>query len=257
MVESHLSGGARARWLLSGLVLLGAGPPGQTADVGGELAVGGNVAVTSDYIYHGVSESNGHLAVQADLHADIAGTFFGVWTSTRDRTLDPYAYYDLEAYVGHRFDLSSAWSTTVDVRSHYFIGGAQEDGSADYQQLTGSVSYFDRWTMSVGAIPNAVHYWYEERVGRSPAFFAEISGQWLLLEQGLFATFGAGYYRANPTGRGIGSGGGYAYGDAGLAFEHGRWRVDVGYFSAQREAQRLFPYPIPGDRFAGTLNWRF
>ena len=29
----------------------------------------GNVALTTDYIYRGVSESDGHRALQADLHA--------------------------------------------------------------------------------------------------------------------------------------------------------------------------------------------
>ena len=258
MVDTHPSRRAQpARWLLTWLLLFGVVGDGQAADFGRGFTVGGDLAVTSDYIYHGVSESNGHAAVQADLHADASSTFCGAWSSTRDRTLDPYADYDLEVYVGHRFALSSAWSATVDARSHYFLGGTQEDGSADYQQVTGSLSYLDRWTVSAGALPNAVHYWFDERVGRSLAWFGETSGQWLLLGEGLFVTGGAGYYHANGTGPSIRRGGGYLYGNAGIAFEHRRWRVDVGYFLAQGNARRLFPYPIPSDRFAGTLSWRF
>jgi uncharacterized protein (TIGR02001 family) len=248
------------RGLLSWVLLLGVlgcvGPvPALTLD--GDFTLGGVLAVTSNYIYRGVSESNGHLALQADLHADHSGTFLGVWSSTRDHTLDPYAYYDLEVYVGHRFALGSSWSATLDARSHYFVGGAQREGSADYQQAGASLSYLDRWNFSVAALPNAVHYWFDERVGRSLAWFAETSGQWLVLDRGLFVTAGAGYYHATSNGPGIRRGAGYPYGNAGIAFEHRRWRIDLGYFLTQGNARRLFPYPIPSDRFAGTLSWRF
>lgn len=256
MVESPLSRRALLAWLLPWL-LLGGVRPGQTADFGSNVAVGGDLAVTSDYIYRGVSESNGHAAVQADLHAEIGNSFFGAWGSTRDHTLDPYADYDLELYVGHRFELSSAWGATLSAHAHYWIGGAQQEGSADYQEVMGTLSYLDRWTVSVGAIPNAVHYWFDERVGRSLAWFGETSGQWLVLDEGFFVTAGAGYYYANGTGPRIRAAGGYAYGNAGVAFEHRRWRVDVGYFRAESAARRLLSYPIPSDRFAGTLSWRF
>ncbi len=58
-------------------------------------------------------------------------------------------------------------------------------------------------------------------------------------------------------GRASARGGGYAYGNAGLAFEHRRWRLDVGYFVAQGKARQLVPYPVPSDRLAGSVVWRF
>jgi len=239
-------------WLLMSLI-----PPLAAAlDLGGNFTLGGSLALTSDSIYRGVSESNGHAALQADLHVDDGGTFIGAWGSTRDHQLDPYADYDVEVYLGHRFDLSSAWSSVLSARAHYFVAGAQE-GSTDYEELSASVTWLDRWTLALTAIPNATHYWYDERLGRSPAWVAETGGQWLLRPEGLFATGGAGYYYTSRTGPGIGAGGGYAYGNAGLAFEHRRWRVEVGYFVAETRARELIPYPVPADRVAGTLMWRF
>ncbi|TLY75798.1 MAG: hypothetical protein E6K49_11725 [Gammaproteobacteria bacterium] len=59
-------------------------------------SVGGEVSVTSDYIYRGLSESAGHAAVQVDLHASsAAGTFVGAWGSTRDHKLDPEGDYEV------------------------------------------------------------------------------------------------------------------------------------------------------------------
>ena len=252
----HASRPARAAvpaWLLLCALL---SPLAVALDLGGNLTLGGSLAFTSDYIYRGVSESNGHDAVQADLHLDDAGTFIGAWGSTRDHNLDPYADYDVEVYLGHRFELGNAWSSTLSARAHYFVAGTQE-GSTDYEELSASISWLDRWTLTLSSIPNATHYWYDYRLGRSPAWIAESSGQWLLLPQGLFVTGGAGYYYASRTGTGIAAGGGYAYGNAGLAFEHGHWRIDVGYFVAQSKAGQLLTYPVPSDRLAGTLIWHF
>jgi Bacterial protein of unknown function (Gcw_chp) len=271
VLDPHPSRPAPAGVLLAWLLLLAASlQPGYAVELPGEFTLGGSLALTSDYLYRGVSESNGHEAFQADLHLENGGTFIGAWGSTRDRSLDPYADYDVEIYLGQRFDLSSAWSATLSARAHYFVGGTQES-SDDYEQLSGSLTYLDRWTLSLAAIPNAVHYWYELRLGRSPAWVADTSGQWLLPVEGLFVTGGAGYYYASRiapdigtgydyagrSGPDIGAGGGYAYGNAGLAFEHRHWRLDVGYFVAQGKARQLIPYPVPSDRLAGSVVWRF
>jgi uncharacterized protein (TIGR02001 family) len=258
---------ALARAVLS-LLLFAAGTA-CAANWPSDFTYGGNLAVTSDDIYRGLSESDGEGALQVDLHAAAGGTFLGAWVSTRKRSLYPYADYDVEVYLGHRFDLSSTWGATLDARSHYFVAGAQPT-SADYQELSGSLTYLDRWTLSLTAIPNAVRYWYYARLTRGPAWVAETSGQWLIAG-GFFVTAGAGYYYSTGTAPAYPepvaappgmepaapSLGGYAYGNAGFAYEYRRWRLDVGYFLTQPKAQALSPYPSANERFAGTLTWRF
>jgi uncharacterized protein (TIGR02001 family) len=225
------------------------------------LSFGGDVAVTSDYIYRGYSQTNNKGALQLDLHASTrAGTFVGVWTSTLDAHYRPWAHLDVEEYIGQRFDLSSAWNTSITATNYQYLGGNQHY-SSDYQQITASVSYLDRWTLSLSAIPNMLRYgqYGEYRLGRYPAYDAETSGQWLI-GNGFFITGGAGYYLFTGTDSmparhpSIG----YAYGNAGLAYEWRNLRLDVGYFLTEKaRARRLFPYPTANDRFAGTLSWRF
>jgi Bacterial protein of unknown function (Gcw_chp) len=227
-------------------------------------SVGGNVSVTSEYIYRGLSESDGHAAMQVDLHASTqGGTFLGVWGSTRSQNLEPGARYDVELYAGHRFDLSSSWNATLNALSYHYVGGGR-DLSNDYQEVSASVSYLDRWTVSLSAIPNAVRYGWRPgayyRLGRYPAYAADSTGQWLLTE-GLFLTGGVGYYYFSASGASPGEAAlpaaGYLYGNVGFAFEREGWRVDVGYYFAQQEAHRIFPYPIANNRFAGTVSWHF
>jgi uncharacterized protein (TIGR02001 family) len=256
VVHSHPAKLTPARWLLTWTLLTVAAPHAAATALGTELAWGGNLAVTSDYIYRGVSESNGRAALQADLHADTPeGTFAGAWASTRDHGLDPGAGYDFEIYLGRRIELASAWNATVSARSHYFLGGGQES-SNDYQEISGALTWLDRWTMSLSVIPNAVRYWYYRRLSRSPAWIADTTGQWLIGE-GLFVTGGAGYYRSTGTGAGQQAATGYAYGNVGLAFERRRWRLDIGYFIAKNQARELSPYPVASHRVAGTVSWHF
>jgi hypothetical protein len=237
-----------------------------------ELPVGGNVAVTSHYIYRGVSESDGHGALQADLHASSnGGTFGGVWASSRDRDLEPGTPAEVQLYLGQRFSLGNALSATLSGRSDYFVGGPSRH-SNDHQEISAALAWLDRYTLSITAIPNAVRYtpvvfqypgyrlqYYDTY--RSAAWVADGAGQWLLREglfggAGLYLTAAAGYYYASRPGSAPAPGLGYLYGNAGLALEWRRWRVDVGYFATQDRAARLFPYPV-ANRLAATLSWEF
>jgi hypothetical protein len=233
--------------------------------------IGGTLAVTSDYIYRGVSQSDGHGALQADLHASSsAGTFAGVWATTRDDDFEPGTSGEMQLYVGQRFTLSSAWSATVAGRADYFVGGPARH-SDDYQEISAALSWLDRYTLSLTAIPNAVRYesviyqyggsQYEYyNVYRSPALVTDVAGQWLLRE-GLFGgdlylTAAAGYYYASHPDHHGPPAVDYVYGNAGLTLAWPRWRIDVAHFAAQRQAAELFPYPV-AKRVAGTVTWQF
>lgn len=220
------------------------------------LTFGGDLAVTSNYIYRGVSSSNNSAAVQGDLHvAGSGGTFLGIWGSTRDGTLEPYSDYELVIYLGHRFDLSSDWSATLAGRAHYLLGG-QPEVSDDYQEISAALTWLDVCTFSVTAIPSAPRYWFYDRLSRAPAFAGEVSAQWLLYK-GLFVTGGAGYYYATGTGPGIEAANGYPYGNVGLAWEHRHWRIEVGYYLTGDKARQVMPYPSADERVAGSVIWRF
>jgi uncharacterized protein (TIGR02001 family) len=240
------------------------------------VSFGGELSVTSDYIYRGLSESDGHPAAQIDLHLSTAsGTFAGIWSSTRAQSLAPRAAADIEAYLGQRLMLSSSWSLSLAARSHNYVGGTQT-ASNDYQEIAASLSYLDLWTFSISAIPNAVRYnAHGVRVGRYPAYVAETSAQWLI-GHGLFLTGGAGYYYVSAGAWTRPSwdttpvdtqaqqltysmpGTGYAYGNVGLAYQLNNWRLDVGYYlSQQHAAERLFPYPAVNRQVAATLSWQF
>lgn len=233
--------------------------------------IGGSIAATTAYIYHGVSESDGQGALQADLHASTpGGTFAGIWTSTRDSSLEPQTPAEVQLYLGQHFSLGSEWSATVSGRADYFVG-APTAHSDDYQEISAALTWLDRCTVSVTVLPSAVRYSYIQytyegypldyyQTYRSTAVVTDGSAQWLLREGvaggGLYLTGAAGYYYSSRPDHAPPPALGYLYGNLGLAWERGHWRIDAGYFTAQSRAEQLFPYPL-ARRLAGTLSWQF
>jgi uncharacterized protein (TIGR02001 family) len=213
----------------------------------------GEITYTTDYIFRGISQTGGRSAGQVDLRAGTRdGTFIGVFASTLNRLWRrPSGYtgydYELQAYLGHRFDLSQSWSVTVTATDYaYLKGNTPFDDS--YQEISLSASYLDLWTVELAAIPNAVRFDHWNRYGRYPAYVASTSIQYPLVGR-LALTGGGGYYTVDEDG--------YAYGNAGLAFEFKSFRAEAGYYVAQDRARSMFPYGRTGSRFAATVSWHF
>jgi len=244
--------------------------------------IGGEVTAVTDYIFRGISENDGRPAGQLDVHvAANNGLFAGMWATTLSgpratapppgaTTTGPAGDFEIQPYVGMRFVLSSNWNATVSAVDYTYIHHEYR-GSDDYQELSVAFQYLDTLTFSVAASPNAVHYWRGFRVGRYAGYDASVSGEWPLSGP-LLATAGAGYYYlsgpSSHTSRLTTSTGtvtvtndwgtqGYGYGNVGLALEHGPWRLDVGYYFSDKQAENLFPYSAQNNRAAATLSWRF
>lgn len=212
----------------------------------------GDISYTSDYILRGVSETGGRSAGQIDVRLTTAdGTFAGVFGTTLNRVPAGYVsrgwQYQVEEYLGHHFDLSPSWTTTLTAVNYSYLKGNVPQ-SIDYQEISVAVSYLDFWTVTVAAIPNAVRWEGHYRLGRYAAYALDNSVQIPILGR-LFATGGVGYYTTDDTG--------YAYGNAGLAFEFNSLRLEAGYYVAQDHAQDLFPYGRAGNRFAAAVLWHF
>jgi uncharacterized protein (TIGR02001 family) len=213
----------------------------------------GEITYTSDYILRGISETGGRSAGQIDLRLSTqGGTFVGVFASTLQRLWQhQWGYsgwnYELETYVGHRFDLSPSWSSTLTGTYYTYLDG-NTPFSDDYQEISLTTTYLDQWTVELAIIPNSVRFEGGYRNGRYPAYVVSTSGQIPLVGR-LALTGGAGYYTSDSDG--------YSFGNVGLAFDFKSLRIDAGYYVAQSHAQELFPYGRAGSRFAGSISWHF
>lgn len=102
--------------------------------------------LTSDYVFRGVTYSDGHVAAQ--LGGDVSfesGFFLGAWVSTVDINNGPNRQRDWQAnyYVGYGIDLTNSLSAAANV-VYYTFPGAEGSFDYDYFEYSLTVNYNDR-----------------------------------------------------------------------------------------------------------------
>lgn len=95
----------------------------------------GYVALTTDYVKRGVTQSDSDPALQ--LGAELSfknGLFLGAWGSTIDITNGPSRQRDLELnyYAGFVFDVSNSWQLSIGAVAYDYPG---QTGTIDYGYL--------------------------------------------------------------------------------------------------------------------------
>jgi hypothetical protein len=235
------------------------------------IAPGGEIAITSEAIYHGLSESFGRPALEADLHATTSGgTFAGVYTIDTFSGASGGAK-ELAVYLGQRVALGSDWSAQLTAYDHHYLSGSDVPG--DYAEIAAQMSYLDLWSISITAIPDATGRPHTVPGGAGMSYREHYSAwvaatqlQWLITSR-LFFTAGGGYYFVQDVAERTGSADtysylsgrpGYPYGSLGLSCQWRQWRIDAAYFlTGQRAAAAVYPYPSANQHVAATLSWRF
>jgi len=120
--------------------------------------VSGNVTLTSDYSFRGVSQTTRDPAIQGgfDIETEV-GVYVGTWGSNVNFGDGVDASMELDLYVGWGTDLGDGdWSVDVNyVRFEYPSSGSD----LDYNEFGGSVSYKD---VTVGLIYSNEYFAVED-----------------------------------------------------------------------------------------------
>ena len=226
---------------------------GAVSSAWAEGAVGGSVDMTSDYIFHGLSESRGDPALQGDIHyrsdsgAATAENFIGLWGSTISRSATG-GTYELNAYLGRTFLVNSDSSATL-TYVHYAYPDDHGSPRYDYDELAVGWAFEDRVFATVAWTPDTARY-SERGLGRC----CRAVSYDIALHQSLghaFTLSGAlGYDELSGAS-------GYAYWNGGIAYAVGAWQFDLSYFAMQHRAEILYGSVLAGERIVGTIVWRF
>lgn len=103
--------------------------------------VSGNVALTSDYVWRGVSQSDSDPAIQGGFdYAHDSGFYAGVWGSTVDFD-DPSADdadLEFDAYLGFGGEFAGGLGYDVSLIRYMYPG---TDADLDWNELNASLSY--------------------------------------------------------------------------------------------------------------------
>jgi uncharacterized protein (TIGR02001 family) len=118
----------------------------------------GNVTLTTDYVWRGISQSNEGPAIQGgfDYAHEESGLYAGVWASSVDFN-DASTEIDIFAGMNGSFN-NFVWDLGG---LYYYYPGANDNLNYDFFELAGSLGYdFDHFSLS-----GAINY--------SPEFFAD------------------------------------------------------------------------------------
>ena len=217
----------------------------------GEAGGGGSVAVTTDYVFRGLSQTSGGPALQADAHYQTQGGLYaGAWTSTINPQEKDIGYLELNLYAGWAWDPSPDWSTRLGY-VRYLYPDSREGTSYDYGELSATLGWRDRIFGTVGWSPDMVRATYYGVDHRGRALSYEVS-----LRQPLWRVFGAavgvGYYDLEDV-----LGTSYWAWNATLTANFDRVEFDLAYFASDDTARDLFGRESAADRWALTALWRF
>jgi uncharacterized protein (TIGR02001 family) len=245
--------------LLTGLALTGITAATQSV---AQERFGGSLALTSNYVYHGISQTCGDPAAQADLHFRLSGgqspseTFVGTWGSAGLGSTHCTAAKEVNIYGGHSFATGKNSSATLTYVHYAFPGGggiyAPFTGERyDYDEIGVTWAYEDELYLTFAYTPDAFHHsQYDPERNRSAISYG------LQLHRPLFgaltASFGLGYDEITDP-----SDTGYGFGNVGIGYSLGKVQLDLAYFRAAPRAEYLFGYEVGGGNVSATAVWRF
>jgi uncharacterized protein (TIGR02001 family) len=215
---------------------------------GADTILSGAVGATTDYLYRGVTQSDGQAAVQAAVHVDgSSGWNAGLWASTVDLNRDGSRGYEIDLHATHTWQLEDDWSVALGL-THREYGGESRVLDYDRDEINAALSWQQRVTVSVAWTPNASYYLRGPVRGETVAWELNVE-QPLNASWSLFA--GAGLYDLTDL-----VGEQYTYWSAGLTFAWAALQIDLMHIGVSDAAHYLYQ-DYGGGRWTGALTVRF
>jgi uncharacterized protein (TIGR02001 family) len=108
-----------------------------------------NLALTSDYVFRGVSQNARDPALQGGLDYAFGDTGFyvGTWGSNVDFG-DGTPDIEIDTYVGWNTDLSEAFNLDVMLTRYNYFGASDDFGDIDYNELIGKLTWNEMLTFT-------------------------------------------------------------------------------------------------------------
>ncbi len=108
----------------------------------------GNVALTTDYVWRGVSQTNGDMALQGGFDYSSSIFYAGVWASNIDFDDGSDANMEVDFYGGLASEFANG--VTWDVGVIYYVYPDSEDSDLDFVEVKGALGYEFEGGLGVG-----------------------------------------------------------------------------------------------------------
>ncbi len=194
-----------------------------------KLSLSASAALTTDYVFRGISQTAQNPAVQASLDASYGIFYLGAWGSNVDFGAGPFgqdiANLEIDYYAG----ITPTWNgVSFDIGGIYYTyPGAYDPGTEfDYFEFKTGASYTFAKQLTIGV----TNYW-------SPEFFGETGDADALELSGEYAFSGKWFNFFSPSISGlvgwqwIDTGTDYTYWNVGLSLGFmENWSADIRYW---------------------------
>lgn len=211
----------------------------------------GSLALTSDYVQQGLSQTRGEPALQGGLRAQLDEKWtVGAWASSIDRYDGPGAGMEIDIYAARAWKISPAWIASL-TATHYFYPDDAPYVSYDYDEVAASFGYRSTLFATVAWSPNYDDATYRGFAGDRSALSYEL-GAHQPIRGGWSGSVGMGYRDLSELFDER-----YWYGHAGLMLAAQRLTVHLTYTYVDRAARHLFGHARAANTWSGTLIWRF
>lgn len=206
----------------------------------------GYVSLKSDYVWRGVTQSDGDPAAQlgGDVSFD-SGIYAGLWGSTIDISNGPTRQRDTELtyYLGYAHEINDTWVLSATAVSYNFPG---QTGNVDYDydELQLNVNFDDRVWFQYAYSPDLYNSGYDSHN-------LEVYAERPIGSHGT-AGGGVGYYDVSRL-----VGDGYAYWELGYTWPIGRFDVDIRYHDTSRWVPIVSSEDRSGPRAALSMQFTF
>ena len=232
------------RWVCAGCILC-------VGTVHAEVEWAGSLALTSDYVQQGLSQTRGEPALQGGLRAGLDEQWaVGAWASGIDRYPGAGANLEIDVYATRAWRLTPEWIATT-TATHYFYPNDVRYIRYDYDEVAASLGYRSTLFATVAWSPNYVDRTYRGVSEKRSALSYELSANQPLVG-GWSGNVGMGYRDLSDLFDAA-----YWYGHAGLMYSAQRLAVHLTYTYVDQTARHLFGHERAAIAWSGTLIWRF
>ena len=210
---------------------------------------GGSIGLSSEYVFRGISQSDGDASGQLDLHYyGNENWYAGLWAASVRRG-DDHTTAELNAYLGYNFAIGGRWNASASL-VHYDYPWNHPHRGYSYDEISGTLAYGDRVFVSAAVSPDTSFESSYRRTARTAAFAYDLAAH-QPIGNGFSLDGGAGYYDLH---RQLGAG--YAYYSGGVGYRWQKLQLQVLYIGTNATAKRLF-YDDAAHEWTAAALWQF
>mgnify|MGYP000207783956 CR=1 FL=1 len=214
-----------------------------------ETTFSGNVALTSDYVFRGISQSDSDIAIQGGFDVSHGMLYAGAWGSSIDFGLDGTT--EVDVYAGVKPVLGPV---TFDFGViGYFYPGLDDSFNADMVEFKAGASFAPIENLSLGA---TVYYTPEFTfTAGDPAYYVEGVVAYTITDK--FGVSGAvGHQEVDVANYYFGAGDNYTTWNVGGTFSAYGFGIDLRYFDTDLDPSLVGPSgdEVSDERFVLTLK---